>query len=164
MKKIFFSMFLAVFALFACGCAPKELPYSAKLFDKAENFMTETYLRENNTHYPSNNDGLPHTRCQVIKTEDDVEGIFETFPEELDFSRDMLVIYIFTDINYAFGCRLDDITVTENEMTIVIGHEMAKRDIWGRRPPSASLPTQRCLVVKLTDCSFNDVKVDLIYD
>ncbi len=163
MKKIFFSMFLAVFALFACGCAPKELPYSAKLFDKAENFMTETYLRENNTHYPSNNDGLPHTRCQVIKTEDNADGIFETFPEELDFSRDMLVIYIFTDINYGFGCRLEDITENEQEMTIVIRHELAKSSE-GFDVPAASLPTQRCLVVKLTDCSFNDVKVELIYD
>lgn len=167
MKKIIPFIPLFVIVLLCSACTPQENKNetlaNAKLFDKAENYMKEQYLTENQTHYPFTSDGLPENRCQIIDTEDKFADIFESFPEEPDFSTDILVIYIFTDIYYRFDCKLQDIKENEGDITIVIEHEMAEPEANGAVPPSTSMPIQRCLVVQLSDYSFDNVNVELVY-
>lgn len=164
MKKIsIIFMTVMVLLLSACALQEKELPYSAKLFDKAENLLTDEFISANETHYPFSEDGLPESSCKIITDDYEFTRAFAAFPENLDFSRDKLVVYLFTDIYYGFDCRLYDITENEGSLSIIIKHEMAEPDANGAQPPSTSMPIQRCLVVKLSDCSIDDIKVDLIY-
>ena len=165
MKKIILTCFMSVMALFLSACVPqeKEMPYNAKLFDKAEYMLTNEFLSENETHYPSSEDGLPESRCRIIDNNEEFEYAFASFPEKLDFSHDILVVYSFTDIYYGFECKLSDITESENKLAIIIKHEMAKPSSNGAIPPSTSMPIQRSLVIKLSDCRVDNVKINLIY-
>lgn len=169
MKKILCFLSVILFAsFFLCACQDTsdsllpEFPYSAKLFDKAENLLKEEFLVENETHYPSREDGLPDSRCQIINNDDEFSCTIATFPEELNFSQDMLVIYLFTDIYYGFECKLYEIIENEEKLSIVIKHEMAENNA-GLDIPSTSMPIQRCLIVKLSNCSFDNVEIKLIY-
>jgi len=49
------NVILAIFlfaVVLSCSACISGLPYSAKLFDKAEKWLTEEFLTENKTHYP----------------------------------------------------------------------------------------------------------------
>lgn len=158
MKKIIPVILLTVIAIFCSACAT-PLPYDATLADRAENFMKEEYLAENKTHSWGNNDDLPENICKIIKTEEEYERAFNSFPEETDFTEDVLVLYFFTDIYYGFDCKLQKITNSNGEITVEILHKMANKPWSG----SASMPIQRCLAVKLTACGYTDISVILNY-
>lgn len=163
MKKLIFVLFSALFVLFCSACI-SELPYNATIADKAENFMKEEYLAENKTHCSGSTDTLPDKICKIIQTEEEYAKAFNSFPEETDFKRDILVVYFFTDIYYGFDCKLQKITNDNGEITIEILHRTAKKAPNGSTSPSTSSPTQRCLAVKLTDCDYTDINVNLIYE
>lgn len=165
MRKVISILFLITVILFSFGCANEAvLPYNATIFDKAENFMKEDYLADNNTHYPGATDGLPESICKTVESDGEFKNAFASFPEEIDFTKDILVVYFFTDIYYGFGCKLQTVTNDNGEIVINIIHQMAKKEINGARPPSTSAPTQRCLAVKLTDCVYSDIVVKLSYE
>lgn len=160
------SVALLYICLFVSACAedsPDPLPYNAVLFDKAERWAQEDFLSENKTHFPSENDNLPLDRCFVIDSDEKFSRAFDSFPEEVAFEQDMLVVYFFTDIYYGFDCKLQTITQNEGEITIDILHEMAEQRPDGARPPSTSMPMQRCLVIKLSGCNYESVQVEMNY-
>ena len=73
---------------------PERLPYGAVLFDKAERRATEDFLTENRTNSPAEDD------------DDEFDSAFDSFPEEVAFPHDILVVYFFADIYYGFECKL----------------------------------------------------------
>lgn len=172
MKKIVSIIALVIVMLFAVACAnpnhnrvltAEELLVSAQLFDRAENFAKENYLKQNKTHYPSNKDGLPEERYQIINSNKKLARAFEPFPQEVDFAQEFLVVYFFTDHNYGYGCQLDTITKNGDEITIEVVHGLGELDENGHPPMTGSAPTQRCLVVKLPNCYYKTVNVNITY-
>ncbi len=157
MKKIIASLVLAIMALFSFGCA-KEMPYNvlydAKFVDKSEKFMTEEFLEENRLRLPGEQNDLPRERTVIIDNEEEFNRAFVSFPCEVDFKQDILVIFMFVDTNYSFDCKLKDMYETENELTIDIHHEMPKHN-----EDAASKPTHRCSTVKLTNCKFPQIQI-----
>lgn len=157
MKKIIASLVLAIMALFSFGCA-KEMPYNvlydAKFVDKSEKFMTEEFLEENRLRLPGEQNDLPRERTLIIDNEEEFNRAFVSFPCEVDFAQDILVIFMFVDTNYGFDCKLKDMYETENELIIDIHHEMPKHN-----EDAASQPTHRCSAVKLTNCKYPQIQI-----
>ena len=152
MKKIIASLVLAIMALFSFGCA-KEMPYNvlydAKFVDKSERYMTEEFLEENRLRFWGEQNDLPKKRTVVIDNEEDFKKAFVSFPYDVDFKQDILVIYMFVDTNYGFECKLRDMYETENELFIDIYHGVEDNDA-----PLGSLPTHRCSAITLTNCNY----------
>ena len=158
MKKIIASLVLAIMALFSFGCA-KEMPYNvlydAKFVDKSERYMTEEFLEENRLRLPGEQNDLPRERTVIIDNEEEFNGAFDFFPYEMDFAQDILVIFMFVDTNYGFECKLQDMSETENELTIDIYHDTGKPD-----EEYCSAPTHRCSAVKLTNFKYNEIQIE----
>ena len=167
MKKIIASLVLAIIALFSFGCA-KEMPYNvlydAKFVDKSERYMTEEFLEENRLSFWGEQNDLPKIRTVVIDNEEDFKKAFVSFPYDVDFKQDILVIYMFVDIQYGFDCKLQDMSETKNALTVDILHEIAEPDSDGCIPPCGSAPTHRCWTIKLTDCDQTNIKFKMNWE
>lgn len=140
-----------------------DLQKSAVFFDKAEKWATEEFLVENETHFFGIHDGLPDYLCFSIETNNEFTYAFDSFPQEIDFSQYFIIVYFFTDIYYGFDCKLQTITKNKGEVSIEVLHEMAGKEPGKDPPPSTSFPTQRCLVVKMPNCEYTSVKVEMLY-
>ena len=153
MKKIIASLVLAIMALFSFGCA-KEMPYNvlydAKFVDKSEKFMTEEFINE-----LGNPCDFPEDRMLIIDNQDEFKRVYKSFPYDVDFKQDILVIFMFVDTNYGFECKLQDMSETENELTIDIYHDTGKPD-----EEYCSAPTHRCSAVKLTNFKYNEIQIE----
>ncbi len=159
MKKFLSILSVVILLILGGACsAEREISYSATLIDKAEQYATETFLTENATVEYANG-RLPQEKCVVIDTREAFENAFVSFPETVNFEQDILVVYFFTDIYYGLGCTLQSVDVENGVLEIELLHEMITRGWAG----SASQPTQRCLVVKLTDCEYESVNVTMEY-
>lgn len=168
MKKILLLPILVFIILCGAACSNSNNKsdkdyteqYNAVLYDYAEKYCNKSFLQANKTHYPFADDDLPEYRCITIKTEDEFNNAFSSLPHQIDFEHDILVLYIFTDINYGFSCELHTITKTETTLNIRIRHTGPEEDENGCTPPMGSAPTQRCHAVKLTDCEYNTFTFD----
>ena len=147
MKKIIASLVLVIIALFSFGCA-KEMPYNvlydAKFVDKSERYMTEEFINELGD--PCD---FPEDRMLIIDNQDEFKRVYKSFPYDVDFKQDILVIFMFVDTNYGFESKLRDMYETENELFIDIYHGVEDNDA-----PLGSLPTHRCSAITLTNCNY----------
>lgn len=163
---------LAITILFLTACAPqsniidileKDLLDYAIFYDSVEGHLHENFLEQNKTHFPFSSDDLPDYRCQIIDTKGKLNRAFDEFPQTINFEQEFLVIYLFTDIYYAFGCELQTIAITRRTITVEILHQMAEKRPDGATPPSTSFPMQRCLAIILPNCSYETVNVNINY-
>ena len=154
MKKIIASLVLAIIALFSFGCA-KEMPYNvlydAKFVDKSEKFMTEEFINELGD--PCD---FPEDRMLIIDNEIEFKRVYKSFPYEMDFEQDIIVIFMSVDIHYGFEFKLQDMYETGNELTIDIYH-----DIRNHYEDNSSAPTHRCSAVKLTNCNYHQTQIKI---
>ena len=172
MKKIIASLVLAIIALFSFGCTDKlpeeELPekempynvlYDAKFVDKSERYMTEEFINELGYAGDFHDD-----RILIIDNKTEFNRVYKSFPYEIDFAKDILVMYLFVDIQYGFDCKLQDMSETKNALTVDILHEIAEPDSDGCIPPCGSAPTHRCWTIKLTDCDQTNIKFKMNWE
>ena len=165
MKKIIASLVLAIIALLSFGCTDKlpeeefpekEMPYNvlydAKFVDKSERYMTEEFINE--LGYAGD---FPKDKMLIIDNQEEFKRVYKLFPYEVDFSQEILFIYMFVDTNYGFECKLQDMHETDSELTIEVFHDSAKGG-----SHSGSAPMHRCLAVKLTNFKYNETKIKYI--
>ena len=169
----------------AGGTTKSPLPYNMKAI-MTDYSLNETFLEENRTlgvrysvyeeytdefgsvqkkevSYAFENDA-PSTRYFIVENQDDYNMAFKSFDEEIDFTREMLVIYLFTAFNsYVtkvsdFNGYVDD----ENTLHLSFGY---KRDATGcavgviaeaQTAPS----TQAHIVVKMNRTTIANVTRD----
>ena len=143
------------------GCNT-EIPYNAVIYDRAITYLKDDYREANMTGFWGNGEGPDDIR-QVIKTQQEFEEAFESFPEELDFETQMLVLYFFTDIYDGFGCSIKDVNFNEETLNIKILHHQAEPDKDGLVPPCTSAPTHRCLLIKMDKLDFQELEVKIVY-
>ena len=149
---LFTVLTITVVLLFSVGCK-KEMPYNvlyeAKFVDKSEKYMTEEF--KNELGDPCD---FPDDKQLIINNEKELNRIYKSFPYEMNFTQDILVIFIFVDTNYSFECKLKDMYELENELIIEIFHGVPQPD-----KDTVSAPTHRCLAVKLTNCNYTNEQI-----
>ena len=140
-KIIAVGLVLLILLQLLTGCAS----YHAKLFDSAAEWIDEDFVQSNIVVLvDSDNEGYPHDRTFIVKTQEEYDRIFNKDISELtiDFESQMLVIYTFVDI-YKRDIRLKTLSVEEN--TLEIEYQMEKKYFVG----DACKPYQRWFVVRL---------------
>ncbi len=87
---------LMAFSIIA-GCS--GIRYNAKLYDNAKEWINEEFISENLVG--NSESGLPQKRTFIIKSLEEFNKVFvKNIGEiEVDFSKQMLVVYTFRDIN-----------------------------------------------------------------
>ena len=102
-KKIINIGVALVIAVSICGCGNNSAAkYNAVMYSDTIRWFNEDFLKENMTFGASFNGeyfgdkSLPKSRTFVIKEQSEFNGIFTEFPPEVNFEKEMLLIYIFT--------------------------------------------------------------------
>lgn len=157
---------LIVSLWFFAGCRGEN--YNAEVYDTAIEWMTSDYIAENTTRNSSitESESAPITITNIIAIQSDFNNAFIEFPPEVDFEKEMLIIYFFTGdiiINQVTGDRIfsykiKSINIANEKLNIVF---TKKTLVSG---PTGSPPTQECLVVKMDKTHVTATNIEIIYE
>lgn len=170
-KAKFLSLILALLTIFSLfmGCSNNN-KYNAVLYSNATEWIDETFLNDNrvkayylNENYidsQSNpNDkyiyGTTSPSSRVFTVSDEVEynRIFSNSPLNINFEHEMVILYIFSDVYPAREYRLKKIEVNGEVLTV-------KTELEQKNVDDATMPYQRCIVVKMNKVEINEVKFE----
>ena len=146
---------ILVVSLFAfVGCEGK-IECNAELYYNAQAWMKAEYLESNMTlgaHVGIEEDtNLPQTRTDIIKEKSVFNSAFNWFPNEVDFSKKMIIIHFFTS-SYPDGpYKLKKVIVDGDTLSI----EFKLNKAGSSSVPDATKPQQTAIVVLMD-------KVDVI--
>ena len=148
------------------------IPYGAVMYDDAEDMLLESFIEENkigvalyeNPDYdPSVNDpmldkyikydDMPTTRTYIIKDAETYAKIFKEGAIEVDFDREMLLIYTFTHTEGSKKYFIKNITVNERTAVVEYHLEYDFSDVAGSTEPG-----QRWFVVEMDKLDVDEVK------
>lgn len=141
----------AVGVLVACNEAKK---YHAEFYDDVEEFMNDEFLKENrvgNAYYPNEyyiegvnerftyDETSPRTRTFIVTDEEEFAKMFDSFPAEIDFASQMLVVYMFRVIN-GRPHHMRKLKVEDGKLSIRIKEENCNSD-------DTTMPGRKCVAV-----------------
>lgn len=103
------------------NCETAELNGST-LYYSAQKYATEAFLQEMRTSDPMDK-GIeepeyPYSVTREIRTQEDFEKCFDSFPEPVDFENEMLLVYSFTSVYMASPYELVNIVFTGSLLTV----------------------------------------------
>ncbi len=165
MKKrsiCFLAVLLACLCVFV-GCGGAR--YHAKLYDRAQDWVDEEFLNENRVYgayyrIKDYGDGIydyeqdktsPRTRTFVIKTEEEYQQIFSRSTVEVDFEKQIVILYMF-NCDYARDCLLKNIKLEGQKLQVYYKLE----NIGGRN--DGTMPYQRCFMLVMDKTDFEAVE------
>lgn len=151
-----------MFALTACG----KLPFNAEWYCKADDWVSEDFMRNNkiNAYYPNENyiegesdpnekylqfKDMPSFRTFVITEREKFKEIFTNYPNEVDFSSRVVILYIFGNI-YPREYYLDDIILDGEVLKVYYGMEKSNVS-------DAMMPCPRCFMLITDKTEFKEV-------
>lgn len=153
------------------------LKKNTTMYDDAIQCMTEEYVLSNKTvNVGTNSEDLPAQITRIIKSKDEFNIAFKGFPQEIDFDKQMIVLYFFTANNIIAkdGKRLryyELHNVINDKGAITLECILNKTDLRDRSDElwpilDTTKPTQNCLAFvmpKMMDVQFefkiSDTKV-----
>lgn len=159
MKK--FVSIVGIIVLICClfgsvGCGNK---YNAELFNNAEQWIRDDFLRENRVkaYYPNENydendeqseryiydETAPLTRTFIISDSVAFDEIFKGDDIAVDFANEILLLYIHSEIYPGRNYSLKKIAVEGGKISVSV--EIEKKNGVG----DAAMPAQSCLLVKM---------------
>lgn len=165
MKRLFLSGAVLIISLFALvGCSGK---YNAVLYSHADKLVSEEFLKENRVkaYYRNENyvEGVsdwkdrniyeadaPEELIFIITDKDEFEKIFVKYDLTVDFEKEIVILYIFPDIYPGRDYYLKKIDLNEQSLDIYFKLQKIK----GK---DATMPYQRCFMVKLDKVEFKEV-------
>ena len=134
-------------------------------YDNAQKFLTTEYLDGNKTKQPfSPNDNLPYDIVNVVNNRNVFDNIFANYLCDIRFDAETFILYFFTDIYAGFSVFFDGAEIVEGKLIVTLFHDLADEDENGLRPPSTSLPTQRCVAIKVSCTWAGDAVVVMEYE
>lgn len=150
------------------GCGGNN--YNAVIYDTAKEWMNEAFLQANSTQGTKydgvylDNDTRPKTNTKIIENIEEFNAAFIEFPVDINFEKEMLIMYFHTGdslINTSTGDRIltykiKKINANNGELNIVFEK---KKTVKG---PTGSPPTQECLVVKMDKIEINTINVEIV--
>jgi len=158
-KKFFMLGMLTIMALSLVACENK-IPYNAVLYSNIKEWMNEEFLKENLTRgcYYFNDEGevvtiansksYPIAVTKIVKNTADFDEIFSEFQPDVDFAKEMLLVYVFTAPTGIQPYRIANIAL--DDVVIKIQYKLEKSPA---NSGTASVPLQRVLVVKMDNLS-----------
>ena len=143
--------------LFA-GCGGNK--YNAELHYNTQKIMNTDYLEANMTlgAYVGMVEATssPATRTHIIRDKNSFDLAFSEFPQKVNFSKKMVLVYFFTSSYPTSPYRLGEISLNGSELNI----EFKLNKSGSSSSPEAAKPQQTCIVVlidkfNITAVTFN---------
>ena len=131
---------------------------NAVFYDNVQLYLHDDYLNNNITRFPSidGSDQRPEYLINIIRSQTEFTAAVQENYIDIDFDKETLILYFFTDLYMGFECRLQNIQINDRKLNINIFHAIDDA-------PCTSLPTQRCLAIKTTLSDFDSVNVKITY-
>ena len=147
---------IITFGLVACGGER----YNAVLYDNASVWIHEEFLKDNLTKGAKpfwhdaivDDEILPENTTHIVIGIDDFNIILKEFPPKVDFEKEMLIVYVCTNIYMGSNYNIDNIDIKDGTLSIKV-----KRQSMNRVAHIASAPKQRCFIVKMNKNDINTV-------
>ena len=165
LKFITFSLITLLFFIFLTACSVNK--YNAVLYSQANEWIDESFLKNNrvkayylNKNYEEGksdpNDKyiydstLPSSRIFIITEKNEYNEIFTNTQLSVNFKTEMIILYIFSDVNPSREYKLKKISSDGGILTIETKLEHSDSD-------DATLPYQRCFVIKMNKSNIDEV-------
>ena len=158
MKKL---ICLMLAAIMICALAACTSGYNAEIYDRATDWVKEEYILDNfdATYYGGHWKGDFTTKTLAVTSQEEFDEIFDTFPIEIDYDKEILVLYFFTETSNSYDCTITEIKNSNNELIITLKHKKNNR-IGHTGASDASLPIFRCVAIKMKKIESDNLKVD----
>ena len=145
------------------------IPYNAVIYSHAEDMLLEEFLDENkiggafyeNPDYvegvddPRNElvryDELPTTRTYIIKDSETYEKIFKADEIEVDFDKEIILLYVFGDDEFYLDYYIKDISVVGKQVSVYVQKERSDKK-------GGAMPAPRCIAVKMDKLDVDEVE------
>lgn len=159
-KQIVTGLTICLFFALLTGCFVNK--YNATLYSHAQEWIDETFLTENRVqaYYPDENDESgyvydeesPRSRSFIIADEEEYGRIFPKAQCDIDFEKEMVILYIFGDVYPNREYYLKSMEIADNVLTV-------QTKLEERFPPvgDASAPYQRCFMIKMDKTEIKEV-------
>ena len=176
MKKLrFIAVFLAMIAIVCsfAGCSDKQ-KYNVKMYNISSESIDEEFARENRISGSSfdcanenessevhNSDELPSFRTFVIKDKQTYDCVFKGQPIVVNFDKEVIVLYTFTDCYRNRNYTVDKIVV--DNANLVVNYKL-DISFWEQVSSlfvpvgDASGPFQRFLALQIEKTDITEVK------
>ncbi len=166
MKNKVIGLFLLIaFIWILCGCEGEK--YNALIHNQAEKWISEDFLNENrvkafyiNETYiegesePSSkyiyDESAPSFRTFFITQQMEFIQIFSKYNEYIDFENNMVLLYIFSDVNPGRDYYIKNIKYENQVLTIHIKLENKKSN-------DSTAPYQRCLMIEIEKLEIDSI-------
>lgn len=154
-KWIALFMVMFMFLCFLTGCS--ALKYSATMYSKSESWVLPSFLEENhvkafykNPNYDATaenprdeyyyDESAPSNRTFIIDNQEDYSAIYGKGTLDVDFEKQVVYLYIFSDIYPGRKYYIDDIKIKNEQLNIYYKLEECKET-------GSTAPFQRCFTV-----------------
>ena len=139
--------------------------YNAVLYESMVDCLNESYLLANSTYGLSGdgyveNDTRPHTRTNIIRNKKEFNAAFKEFPTNVDFNKEMIIVYFFTITNIWYKCELENVIYEDGHLQIDILGKSTVNDMM----PRNVAPQQECFVIKIAKLNVSSIDVREIYE
>ena len=125
------TLFVCVFAV--SGCNPKKqveyrIDFNAELVPNTLNaqFLEETVLDERYSFNPEYTRRWPYSKYIIIDTKEMADEVYDDY-SDIDFTKEMLVLYIYTNIAEV-GRSLEDVHIEDDALRITVISYSEKND------------------------------------
>jgi hypothetical protein len=141
-----------------CDNGGDNIRYNAVLFDNAREWLHEDFLDENKTYGDwgaLETDPFGDYPAYIIKIIDseNFDEIFSSFPYEIDFNNEMLILYAFTCSRGYRPFELRSININEQVLYVEYRLTPRRRDVF-----DASTPRTRWFVIRLDKLDITEVE------
>lgn len=167
---VIFYILIAVMSVTICGCYGNrdDKVYKinkndyAVIYDRAVTYAKESFIE---THLTQRSAGdqdsyeqYPKTYCILVGNENDYNEIFNEFLDDIDFDKEMIIVYCFSCIYNGCGYKIRNINSAGESMIIVISHiPPSSYSCGGLKYTSA--PTYRIIAIKTSVTGLKSVNI-----
>ena len=171
-KTRFIAMGLVIFMvlIFSTSCSSEK--FDATLYNQTKEWVKEDFLKENRVkgYYLNENyvEGVsdvsdkyikdtesPSSRTFIISNKDEFNRIFSKTQIDVDFEKEIVILYIFSDVNPSRNYNLKEIKQQNTNLTVQIELEKSEKD-------DSTMLYQRCLVLKMRKVDIDCVEFEKI--
>ena len=160
MKKIVTTFLAGIFSLalfIPAGCGN----YNAEIYDNAQTFLTEEYSQKNEIriYYDQQDENLPETITKVVADKATFDKAFESFPQEVDFDKKVVILYFYRDIYWGRSCRIKYMKEQDGKLEISVNQKT--EGCFFRK--DGTPPKKRCLAIVMDKTEIDTVDFIINY-
>ena len=160
MKRFTTMFFMEIFCL-ALSIPAGYGNYNAEIYDNAQTFLTEEYSQKNEIriYYNQQDENLPETVTKVVADKATFDKAFESFPQEVDFDKKVVILYFYRDIYWSRSCHVKSIENHDGKIEITVNQK--KEGCFFKK--DGAPPIKRCLAVVMDKTEINTVDFVIYY-